>query len=187
MQTTYQKGLPVSTAETKLLQLFKDSSYVGHTQQRTFNRLGENFQSLCLLVLLKPNTHRRRRLDETVESRRFGGVYTNSQLIGDSFVVSSVWTHPSAVVTHTATLCVRIAESVGSRREFMYTPTTPTRRDWTVSSRRRRRCVLGFRLFFYFIRPCKSVAGRHWLQVTTLQQMLMRPATDLHGYFYCMQ
>jgi len=42
-------------------------------------------------------------------------------------------------------LCVRIAESVGSRREFMYTPPTPTRRDSTVSSRRRRRCVLGLR------------------------------------------
>jgi len=28
---------------------------------------------------------------------------------------------------------------------------------------------------------------RHWLQVTTLQQMLMRPATDLHGDVYCMQ
>ena len=44
-----------------------------------------------------PNTHRRR--DETVESRRVGGVYTNSQLVGDNFVVSSVWTHPTAVVT----------------------------------------------------------------------------------------
>ena len=42
------------------------------------------------LVILKPNTHRRRRRDETVESRRVGGVYTNSQLVGDSFVVSSV-------------------------------------------------------------------------------------------------
>jgi len=37
-----------------------------------------------------PNTHRRRRRDETVESRRVGGVNTNSQLVGDSFVVSSV-------------------------------------------------------------------------------------------------
>jgi len=61
-----------------------------------------------------PNTHRRRRRDETVESRRVGGVYTNSQLVGDSFVVSSVWTHPSAVETRivnwlpTAVLCVRI-------------------------------------------------------------------------------
>ena len=39
-------------------------------------------------VVLKSNTHRRR--DEIVESRRVGGVYTNSQLVGDSFVVSSV-------------------------------------------------------------------------------------------------
>jgi len=29
---------------------------------------------------LKPNTHRRRRRDETVELRRVGGVYMNSQL-----------------------------------------------------------------------------------------------------------
>jgi len=29
---------------------------------------------------LMPNTHRRRRRDEIVESRRVGGVYTNSQL-----------------------------------------------------------------------------------------------------------
>ena len=41
-----------------------------------------------------------------------------------------------------------IAESVGSRREFMYTPPTPTRRDKTVSSRRRRRCVLGLTLTY---------------------------------------
>ena len=56
---------------------------------------------------LKPNTHRRRRWDETVESHRVGGVYTNSQLVGDSLVVSSVWTHPSAVVNWvTADSCV---------------------------------------------------------------------------------
>ena len=63
---------------------------------------------------LMPNTHRRRRRDEIVESRRVGGVFTNSQLVGDSFVVSSVWTHPLAVVTRVvnwppmAVLCVRI-------------------------------------------------------------------------------
>ena len=32
---------------------------------------------------LKPNTHRRRRRDETVELRRVGGVYMNSQLTHD--------------------------------------------------------------------------------------------------------
>ena len=94
-----------------------------------------------------PNTHGRRRRDETVSSRLVGGVYTNSQLVGDSFVVSSVWTHTRRQSwtgsRPTAALCVRIAESVGSRREFMYTPPTPTRRDKTVSSRRR--CVLGLR------------------------------------------
>ena len=34
-----------------------------------------------------------------------GGVNTNSQLVGDSFVVSSVWTHPSAVVTQFTISC----------------------------------------------------------------------------------
>ena len=45
----------------------------------------------------------------------------------------------------TADGCVHIAEFVGSRRELVansYTPPTPTRRDKTISSRRR--CVLGF-------------------------------------------
>ena len=32
----------------------------------------------------------RKQRDETVESRRVGGVYTNLQLVGDSFVVLSV-------------------------------------------------------------------------------------------------
>ena len=117
-----------------------NDSAVTTTLGKLFHRLVTRLQNE---YFLKPNTHRRRRRDEIVESRRVGGVYTNSQLVGNSFVVSSVWTHPSAVVTHTAALCVRIAESVGSRREFMYTPTTPTRRDSTVSARRRRRCVLG--------------------------------------------
>jgi len=34
-----------------------------------------------------------------------GGVNTNSQLVGDSFVVSSVRTHPSAVVTQFTISC----------------------------------------------------------------------------------
>ena len=66
---------------------------------------------------------------------------------------SNVYKHAASYVTSyysigcrivnwvTADGCVHIAESVGSRREFIYTP--PTRRDKTVSSRRRRRCVLG--------------------------------------------
>jgi len=135
-----------------------------------------------------PNTHRRR--DETVESRRVGGVNTPVgsrdpvynflcwQLTSDDIMTSllkkivkiheyyttqqiRMFTNICSVicyvisycyaigcriivnwVTADAALCVRIAESVSSRREFMYTP--PTRRDKTVSSRRRRRCVLGF-------------------------------------------
>jgi len=59
-----------------------------------------------------PNTHRRRRRDETVESRRVGGVYTNSQLVGDTPVGSRdqncklaadgcvVRSNPSAVVAN---------------------------------------------------------------------------------------
>ena len=45
----------------------------------------EFFQRVTDLWSLKPNTHRRRRRDETVESRRVGvgGVYMNSQLAHD--------------------------------------------------------------------------------------------------------
>jgi len=57
------------------------------------------------VLCIKPNTHRRRRRDETVEFRRVGGVYMNSQLVGECFVVSSVWTHPSAVVTQFTISC----------------------------------------------------------------------------------
>jgi len=57
----------------------------------------------------KPNTYHRRRRDETVESRCVGGVYMNKQLVGDSFVVSSVWTHPSAV-THWLQNCKLAAD-----------------------------------------------------------------------------
>ena len=45
--------------------------------------------------LLKPNTHRRHRRDETVESRRIGvgGVYMNSQLAHDDCrrIRSTIW------------------------------------------------------------------------------------------------
>ena len=95
-------------------------------------------QWLCISNL-KPNTHRRRRRDETVESRRVGGVYTNSQLVGDSFVVSSVWTHPSAVVTRivnwppTAVLCIRIRRQ--SSRIHVHTANADaTRQNSFVSS-----------------------------------------------------
>jgi len=55
-----------------------------------------------------PNTHRRRGdADGTKLFCRVGvgGVNTNSQLVGDSFVVLSVWTHPSAVVTQFTISC----------------------------------------------------------------------------------
>ena len=82
---------------------------------------------------LKPNTHRRRERDETVESRRVGvgGVYTNSRRLPTD----------SAMRTHNAADTTKLSPT---SCEFVYTPPTPTRRDSTVSSRRRRRCVLGF-------------------------------------------
>ena len=58
-------------------------------------------------MFLKPNTHRRRRRDETVESRRVGGVNTpvgsrdqNCKLAADGCVVPS---NPSAVVANSCT------------------------------------------------------------------------------------
>ena len=46
---------------------------------------------------LKPNTHRRRRRDETVESRRVGGVYMNSRRLPTD---SAMRTHNAAVGHH---------------------------------------------------------------------------------------
>jgi len=88
---------------------------------------------------VKPNTHRRRRRrrDETVLSRRVGGVYmirTHNTAVGGQFTI---------LVT-TADGCVHTDDMTKlspTSCEFVYT--LPTRRDSTVSSRRRRRCVLG--------------------------------------------
>ena len=98
-----------------------------------------------------PNTHRRRRRDETVLSRRVGvgGVYMNSRRLPTD---SAMRTHNAAVWVTTADGCVHTDDTTKlspTSCEFVYTPPTP--RDSTVSSRRsrrRRRCVLGFRLFF---------------------------------------
>ena len=38
-------------------------------------------------MCLKPNTHRRRRRDETVESRRVGGVYTPPRRVGGVYTI----------------------------------------------------------------------------------------------------
>ena len=56
-----------------------------------------------MLRRLKPNTHRRRQRDKTVESRRVGGVYMNSRrLLTDS----AMRTHNAAVCVTTADGCV---------------------------------------------------------------------------------
>jgi len=94
---------------------------------------------------IKPNTHRRCRRDETVESRRVGGVYTNSQLVGDSFVVSSVWTHPSAVV-----------KDHGRRLRCAFASTNPSAlvANSCTHRRRRRDATKQFRLV--------GVVGVYW-------------------------
>ena len=95
----------------------------------------------CNSCDLKPNTHRRRRRDETVESRRVGGVYMNSRRLPTD---SAMRTHNAAVCVTTADGCVHTDDTTKlspTSCEFVYTP--PTRRDSTVLSRRRRRCVLG--------------------------------------------
>jgi len=71
-------------------------------------------------------------------------------------------------------LCVRIAESVGSRREFMYTP--PTRRDSTVSSRRR--CVLGFRNSHNSSICNLSYLDFYMLTIHTQQSYLCSPVNE---------
>jgi len=95
----------------------------------------------CNFVPLKPNTHRRRRRDETVESRRVGGVYMNSRWLPTD---SAMRTHNAAVWVTTADGCVQTDDTTKlspTSCEFVYTP--PTWRDSTVSSLRR--CVLGLR------------------------------------------
>jgi len=47
------------------------------------NRKNEEKSPGPEVYIIKPNTHRRRRRDETVELRRVGGVYMNSQLAHD--------------------------------------------------------------------------------------------------------
>ena len=94
---------------------------------------------------LKPNTHRRRRRDETVLSRRVGvgGVYMNSRRLPTDSKAQHSRQRPvyNNLVT-TADGCVHTDDTTKlspTSCEFVYTP--PTRRDSTVSSRRR--CVLG--------------------------------------------
>ena len=67
-----------------------NKNYSGHFKVAEKEHLEKKALENAGSMTLKPNTHRRRRRDETVEYRRVGGVYTNSQLVGDCFVVSSV-------------------------------------------------------------------------------------------------
>ena len=102
---------------------------------------------------LKPNTHRRRRRDETVLSRRVGvdGVYMNWRRLRRIRRCERT-TQPSAVTQFTtADGCVHTDNTTKlspTSCEFVFTP--PTRRDSTVSSRRCRRHVLGIMRSFGF-------------------------------------
>ena len=64
-------------------------------------------EQILILMSVKPNTHRRRRRDETVESRRVGvgvgGVYMNSRRLPPD---SAMRTHNAAVWVTTADGCV---------------------------------------------------------------------------------
>ena len=96
--------------------------------------------------IVKPNTHRRRRRDETVLSRRrcvhefattADGFERTTQPSAASLQFCSQWVTTANGCVHTDDTTKLSPTSC----EFVYTP--PTRRDSTVSSRRRRRCVLG--------------------------------------------
>jgi len=113
-----------------------------------------------------PSTHRRRRRDETVLSCRVsvGGVYMNSRRLPTD---SAMRTHNAAVGRDPVHNCRRECshrrhdETVANQ----YTP--PTRRDSTVSSLRRRRCVLGLRasgltLHWLYLPDSLLVIVRHW-------------------------
>ena len=100
---------------------------------------------------LKPNTHRRRRRDETVESRRVGvgGVYMNSRRLPTD---SAMQTNNALTQRYMGHDCRRVCShrrhDVRNCRQLVANSCTHRRRDETrhaVSSRRRRRCVLGFK------------------------------------------
>jgi len=93
---------------------------------------GKNVKGNMTLAFLKPNTHRRRRRDETVESRRVGGVYMNSRRLPTD---SAMRTHNAAVWVTTADGCVHTDDTTKlspTSCEFVYTP--PTRLNSFVSS-----------------------------------------------------
>jgi len=54
-----------------------------HAYYASFGYQVTSFFAASRYTAFKPNTHRRRRRDETVEFRRVGGVYMNSQLAHD--------------------------------------------------------------------------------------------------------
>ena len=93
--------------------------------------------------------------DETKLSSRVGvgGVYMNSRRLPTDLAMR---THNAAVSVTTADGCVHTDDTtklLPTSCKFVYTP--PTRRDSTVSSRRRRRCVLGFTASVFLAAPIK--------------------------------
>ena len=147
-QTQHQSTLP-GRYNIKQINLFIPTSqliqsYLSYDVSPRKNILDQSTQRAKLYKLqsnIKPNTHRRRRRDETVKSRRVGvgGVYMTSRRLPTD---SAMRTHNAAVWVTTADGCVHTDDMTKlspTSCKFVYTP--PTRRDSTVSSRRR--CVLG--------------------------------------------
>ena len=103
------------------------------------------FKPLSTFCRLKPNTHRRRRRDETVLSRRVGvgGVYMNSRRLPTDSNAQHSRRRP--VYNSGLRLPAGVFAPTTQRncRQLVANSCTHRRRDSTVSSRRRRRCVLG--------------------------------------------
>ena len=72
-------------------------------------------------------------------------------------------------------------ESVGNRRalaaNIVFTPPTPTRRNSTVESRRRRQCVLDTRNSVSFLGVVSAVSS--WLSIVQLRLVLERNSLDV--------
>ena len=84
--------LPSVSVFISAVRIIHSSSFVKHQHSEFPNLV---FVKASSGHGLKPNTHRRRRRDETVESRRVGvgGVYMNSQLAHDDCrrIQSTIW------------------------------------------------------------------------------------------------
>jgi len=129
-----------------------------------------------MFEFLKPNTNGRCQRDATVDLSRVGGVYMNSRRLPTDLNAQHSRRRP---IYNTAANGSRLPTGVFTVHtddtmklsptscEFVDTP--PTRRDSTVSSRLRRRCVLGITNLQNMSCPRVILVGLGWVQEGCVQ------------------